>query len=107
MVVGERDTDHGAPMNVEAQAAFNKVSGLQVRMGNEFEKQFNSEDLSRIFPLALNYSFGGADVQDFFSTCEDLTDENYSTKNTARVRRTAGAPRLDPGAYAQMLATRC
>ena len=49
VVVGERDTSHSVPMNVQAEAAFNKVSGLQVRMGHEFEKQFISEYLSRIF----------------------------------------------------------
>ena len=48
MVVGERDTSQSVPMNVQAEAAFNKVSGLQVRMGHEFEKQFNSEYFSRI-----------------------------------------------------------
>eukprot|EP00973_Karenia_brevis_P047429 6584644-Karenia_brevis.AAC.1 len=41
IVVGERDTSQAAPRNTQAQAAFNKISGLQVRMGTEFEHQFN------------------------------------------------------------------
>ena len=47
VVVGERDSSQSVPMNVQAEAAFNKVSGLQVRMGHESEKQLNSEYLSR------------------------------------------------------------
>eukprot|EP00973_Karenia_brevis_P075203 10447395-Karenia_brevis.AAC.1 len=63
MVVGERDTSQAAPMNAQAQAAFSKISGLQVRMGTEFEHQFNCEYSSRIFPWVLNYSCGGPDYQ--------------------------------------------
>eukprot|EP00973_Karenia_brevis_P083395 11568070-Karenia_brevis.AAC.1 len=29
LVVGERDTSQATPMNTQAQAAFNKISGLQ------------------------------------------------------------------------------
>ena len=61
IVVGESDTSQAAPINIQAQAAFNKISGLQVQMGTEFEHQFNCEYLSRIFPWALNYSCGGPD----------------------------------------------
>ena len=46
IVVGERDTSQGVPMNLQAQAAFINVSSLQVRMGHEFENQCNSEYLS-------------------------------------------------------------
>ena len=92
-------------MQAEAQAAFNKISGLQVRMGTEFEHQFNCEYLSRIFPWALNYSCGGPDYQDLFSNWEDLNDEDYNRR--ASSRRPPEAPKLDPGRYAQMLATRC
>ena len=66
VVVGGRDTFQSVPMNVQAEAAFNKVSGLQVRMGHEFEKQFKSEYRSRMFPWALNYSCGGADYENLF-----------------------------------------
>eukprot|EP00973_Karenia_brevis_P045393 6287606-Karenia_brevis.AAC.1 len=37
IVVGECDTSQAAPMHTQAQAAFNKISGLQVRMGTDFE----------------------------------------------------------------------
>ena len=53
------------------------------------------------------YRCGGADYQDLFKNWEDLADENYSAADTARARRPAGAPKLEPGAYAQILATRC
>ena len=33
-----RDTSRSVPMNVQAEAAFKKVSDLQVRMGHEFEQ---------------------------------------------------------------------
>ena len=82
VVVGERDTSQSVPMNVQAEAAFNKVSGLQERMGHEFEKKFNSEYLSRIFPWALKYSCGGADYENLFGDSDDLP--NYIQEHTPR-----------------------
>eukprot|EP00973_Karenia_brevis_P049125 6813396-Karenia_brevis.AAC.1 len=94
-------------MNTQAQAAFNKISGLQVRMGTEFEHQLDCEYLSRIFPWALSYSCGGPDYQNLLSNWEELNDEGYTTRSSIRSRRPPNAPKLDPGRYVQMLATRC
>ena len=54
IVVGERNTSAEDP-----QKLMDKISGVQIRMSTEFEEQFNTEYLSRIFPWALNYSCGG------------------------------------------------
>ena len=107
LIIGERQASKEFNVASQTQAAFNKVSGLQVRMGNDFEHQFNSEYMSRIFPWALNYSCGGADYQDLFNSWEDLTADNRSTLFAGRHRRPPDAPILSPGSYAQMLATRC
>eukprot|EP00973_Karenia_brevis_P030821 4251020-Karenia_brevis.AAC.1 len=79
-------------MSTQAQAAFKKISGLQVRTGSESEHQFNSEYLSRIFPWALNNSCGGPDYQDWFRNWEDWNDEDYTTRDSTRSRRPPDAP---------------
>ena len=72
LVVGERNTSAEDPKKLVG-----KVSGLQVRMSTEFEHQFNSEYLSRIFPWALKYSCGGLDYANLFDNWDDLVDGNY------------------------------
>ena len=66
IVVGERTTQDALPQEVVVQSAFNKVTGMGVRMGQDFEPQFNASYMARAYPWALNYSCGGADYPDLF-----------------------------------------
>ena len=84
-----------------------KISGVQIRMSTEFEEQFNTEYLSRIFPWALNYSCGGPDYANLFDNWDHLAHENYSGRENGHSRRPLDAPILDAGKFHQMLATRC
>ena len=94
---------------VTVDTAFNKVTGMDVHMGSDFEQQFNPAYMSRVFPWALNYSCGGADYPGLFTDWDhasegDLdSEQHYETKWR---RGHHGEEPLCPGPYAQMLATR-
>ena len=109
IVVGERTTQDALPQEVVVQSAFNKVTGMGVQMGQDFEPQFNASYMARAYPWALNYSCGGADYPDLFGDWDNKAvqgREAVAQSDGKHSRRQHDEPCLLPGPYAQMLATR-
>ena len=85
------------------------VADMKVPMSNEFQEQFVSKYMPRIFPWALNYDCGGAEYPALFEKWDDMLadqDEMLARGIKQRWRKLAGEAALVPGEYAQMLATR-
>ena len=61
IVVGESTTHGALSTGVVVEQAFNKVIGLTIPMGNDFEPQFVASYIPRSAPWACNYSCGGVD----------------------------------------------
>ena len=108
IVVGEATTEGAVSKEVVVDQAFNKVTGMTVPMGQQFEPQFLPSYMPRTAPWALNYSCGGADYPGLFSgwTVQETTRAEGKTVTAEPGRRTHGEAPLLPGPYAQMLATR-
>jgi hypothetical protein len=74
-----------------------------------FEDQFVSKYLPRIFPWALNYDCGGAEYPKLFANWDEILQSQEKLLKEGvqqRWRKIAGEAVLEPGAHAQMLATR-
>ena len=109
IVVGESNTQGAVAEDVMVASAFNKVTGMTVRMGHKFEEQFVPSYVSRVFPWSLNYSCGGADYPDLFSDWDSRAlqpRESQDQSGDKIWRRVNAEATLLPGPYAQMLASR-
>ena len=106
LVVGEGTTTHAIEKDVVAEFALGSVTEVKLEMSNEFENQFLTQYVPRIFPATLKYDCGGADYMDLFSSWCAEDDNSIESAVRTRWRRLAGEAVLTPGAYAQMLATR-
>ena len=85
------------------------VLNLIVRMSNEFEEQFVTKYLPRVFPWALNYDCGGAEYPELFANWEEIFEnqENLLAQGVRqRWRKIAEEAVLVPAEHAKMLATR-
>ena len=80
------------------------VSRMPIEMSNQFEPQFVSQYMSRIFPWALNYDCGGPEFPNLFTKLAG--DEDVAQNEAKRWRRVHGEAVLLSGPYAAMVATR-
>ena len=106
IVVGEATTSDALDKNTAVEHALGNVSGLTLEMSNEFENQFVSKYMPRIFPWALNYDCGGADYPDLFTRYDDNDPDSRAAAVKTVWRRVADEAMVTPGIYKEMLATR-
>ena len=66
IVVDEATSQGVMKDEVVVENAFNKVTGMSVKMSREFEPQWSAAYMSRCFPWSLNYASGGADYPPLF-----------------------------------------
>ena len=74
-------------------------------MSNAFSDKFVSQFMYKIFPWSLTYTCGGHDLLDLFSNWEADAEAGRSSVRESW-RRLNNEAVLNPGKYAQMLATR-
>ena len=110
LVVAERETAGTLKPEEEVLSSLDKVLDMPIPMGKEFEDQWNSQYLPRIFPWALNYDCGGADYPGLFEDWEQINVDDRQTKLIKGVcerwRRRHKEAKLLPHDYAKMLSTR-
>ena len=109
LVTDEADAQNSFSPEVVAEHAMKHIVDMPIQMSNQFEDQFISKYMPRIFPWALNYDCGGAEYPDLFTDWTEL--EQCSNKLVAsgireRWRKLADEALLLPGDHAAMLATR-
>ena len=109
LVTDEADSHNAFSPEVVAEHAMKHIVDMPVQMSNQFEDQFISKYMPRIFPWALNYDCGGAEYLDLFTDWDDLqhcSNTMVAASIRERWRKIAGEAVLLPGAHAAMLATR-
>jgi hypothetical protein len=100
MVLPEASTNAVHSDDVLTEYTLGKLSDMTIKMSHQFEEQFISRYLPRIFPFVLNYNCGGPEYPDLFGDWGNAGPDNN------RWRRNHGEAFLSPGSHAQMLATR-
>ena len=109
IVTDEGESSGTYAPEVVLDQGLSNVANMNVRMSNQFEDQFISKYMPRIFPWALNYDCGGPEFPALFENWDDLMtnqDELLARGIQQRWRKLAGEAVLVPGDYARMLATR-
>jgi hypothetical protein len=109
LVCDEGESAETFAPEVIAEHAMDNVLNMSVRMSQVFEDQFVSKYLPRIFPWALNYDCGGAEYPKLFANWDEILQSQEKLLKEGvqqRWRKIAGEAVLEPGAHAQMLATR-
>ena len=108
-VANEGASENTYAPEVLIEQGLGNIAKMEVRIGSEFQEQFVSKYLPRIFPWSLNYDCGGAEFPSLFENWEELLtnqDDLLARGIHQRWRKLAGEAALVPGVYAQMLATR-
>ena len=104
-IVTDEGTSEGTFRSEDVMAhGLQTASNLRVTMSNDFEDQFVTKYISRIFPWALNYDCGGPDFPYLFTQQEDSTD--VASNADQRWRRQNNEAPLLSAEYAAMMATR-
>ena len=109
IVTDESESADTYAPEVVLEQGFGNIPNMKIPMSNQFEDQFISKYLPRIFPWVLNYDCGGPEFPGLFENWDNLIEnqnELLARGLQQRWRKLAQEAALVPGGYAQMLATR-
>ena len=109
LVTDEAESHNAFSPEVVAEHATKHIVDMPVQISNQFEVQFISKCMPRIFPWALNYDCGGAEYPDLFTDrdwLEQCSNPMVAASIRQRWRKIVGEAVLLPGACGVILATR-